>query len=261
MNRFYPTSELKPGVHPTAVVGNEVHMGGMAYVGPHAVVGDASRLGVACSIGAGCVVGKRVSLGEGCILHPNVTVYDNVDIGRSTIIHSGAVIGSGRIRLRSRERPLAQVSARWDASRSATSSRSAPTPASTAPPWGSRRSAKAPSSTTWSTWDTTAVLGVMWWLRRRPGFQGGVVVEDYAVIGGQVGIGDKARIESRATIGSGRGDPHVEDRAIRRDRLGNAGAAAAPAPRAVGQPRADFPSCGAKVAEIKRRLAELEGKH
>ena len=37
------------------------------------------------------------------------------------------------------------------------------------------------------------------------GFSGGVVVEDYAVIGGQVGIGDKARIESRATLGSGCG--------------------------------------------------------
>ncbi|MBV8731558.1 MAG: UDP-3-O-(3-hydroxymyristoyl)glucosamine N-acyltransferase, partial [Acidobacteriia bacterium] len=34
---------------------------------------------------------------------------------------------------------------------------------------------------------------------------GGVVVEDHAVIGGQVGIGDKARIESRAVLGSGCG--------------------------------------------------------
>ncbi len=37
------------------------------------------------------------------------------------------------------------------------------------------------------------------------GFSGGVVVEDYAVIGGQVGIGDKARIESGAILGSGSG--------------------------------------------------------
>jgi UDP-3-O-[3-hydroxymyristoyl] glucosamine N-acyltransferase len=37
------------------------------------------------------------------------------------------------------------------------------------------------------------------------GFSGGVVVEDYAVIGGQVGVGDKARIESRAIVGSGSG--------------------------------------------------------
>ena len=35
------------------------------------------------------------------------------------------------------------------------------------------------------------------------GFSGGVSVGDYAVIGGQVGIGDKARIEPRAVLGSG----------------------------------------------------------
>ena len=60
MNRFYPTLELQPGVHPTAVVGRDVEMGAMVYVGPHAVIGDASRLGVAAAIHAGCVVGKRV---------------------------------------------------------------------------------------------------------------------------------------------------------------------------------------------------------
>src|SRR5215469_18203537 len=85
MNRFYPTAELKPGIHPTAVIGKDVSMGAMVYVGPHAVVGDGSRLGVATSVGAGCYVGKRVVLGEGCILHPNVTVYDNVDIGRGVV--------------------------------------------------------------------------------------------------------------------------------------------------------------------------------
>jgi len=37
------------------------------------------------------------------------------------------------------------------------------------------------------------------------GLSGGVTVGDYAIIGGQVGIGDKARIESRAVLGSGCG--------------------------------------------------------
>src|SRR5215471_16198050 len=77
MNRFYPTAELKPGVHPTAVIGRDVEMGAMVYVGPHAAVGDGSRIGVATSIGAGSIVGKRVALGEGVVLHPNVTIYDN----------------------------------------------------------------------------------------------------------------------------------------------------------------------------------------
>ena len=94
MSRFYPTAELQPGVHPTAVVGMNVEMGALVFIGPNAVVGDGARIGVATSIGAGCSVGKRVVLGEGCVLHPHVTVYDNVDIGRGTILHSGCVIGA-----------------------------------------------------------------------------------------------------------------------------------------------------------------------
>src|SRR6516164_4177969 len=54
LSRFYPTAELQPGVHPTAVMGKNVEMGALVYVGPHAVVGDGARIGVACSIGAGC---------------------------------------------------------------------------------------------------------------------------------------------------------------------------------------------------------------
>ncbi|HUP04443.1 MAG TPA: UDP-3-O-(3-hydroxymyristoyl)glucosamine N-acyltransferase, partial [Bryobacteraceae bacterium] len=94
MSRFYPTMEIKPGVHPSAVVAKGVELGAMVYIGPHAVVGEGSRIGVAASIGAGCCVGKRVVLGEGVVLHPNVTVYDNVDIGRGSILHSGCVIGA-----------------------------------------------------------------------------------------------------------------------------------------------------------------------
>ena len=74
MNRFYPTVELTPGVHPTAVVGKNVEMGAMVYIGPHAVVGDATRLGVAVAIHAGSIVGKRVSLGEGCVLHSGCVI-------------------------------------------------------------------------------------------------------------------------------------------------------------------------------------------
>ena len=65
MNRFYPTAELKPGVHPTAVLGKGVEIGALVYIGPHAVVGDETRIGVATAIHAGCIVGNRVSLGEG----------------------------------------------------------------------------------------------------------------------------------------------------------------------------------------------------
>ena len=65
MSRFYPTAELKPGVHPTAVIGKDVEMGALVYIGPHAVVGDGTRIGVAASIGAGCDRGQARGAGRG----------------------------------------------------------------------------------------------------------------------------------------------------------------------------------------------------
>jgi UDP-3-O-[3-hydroxymyristoyl] glucosamine N-acyltransferase len=56
------------------------------------------------------------------------------------------------------------------------------------------------------------------------GFSGGVEVGDYAIIGGQVGIGDKVRIESRGNR-LGRGHPDLEDRARGPGGLGHSGAA------------------------------------
>src|ERR1035441_5853724 len=59
MSRFYPTAELKPGIHPTAVIGKDVEMGALVSIGPHAVVGDGTRIGVAASIGAGAIVDRK----------------------------------------------------------------------------------------------------------------------------------------------------------------------------------------------------------
>src|SRR3954467_12691018 len=44
LSRLYPTVELKPGVHPTAIIGRDVQLDAMAYIGPHAVIGDGSRI-------------------------------------------------------------------------------------------------------------------------------------------------------------------------------------------------------------------------
>src|SRR5262245_34500118 len=44
LSRLYPTTEIKPGVHPTAIVGRDVEIGAMSHIGPHAVIGDGSRI-------------------------------------------------------------------------------------------------------------------------------------------------------------------------------------------------------------------------
>ena len=255
MNRFYPTAELKPGIHPTAVVGAGVELGALAFVGPHAVVGDGTRAGVAVSIGAGCVVGKRVVLGDGTVLHPNVTIYDNVDIGRGVIIHSGAVIGAdgfGYVRENDRWHKFPQVG-RVEI--------------------GDFVEIGANSCVDRAALGVTVIgegtkldnmvhvahncrIGRHVVVAAQTGFSGSVVVEDHAVIGGQVGIGDKARIESRAVLGSGCG---VLTSKVVHSGETVWGTPARPLRQHLEQLAnlAKLPELRREVLELKRRVAEL----
>ena len=256
MNRFYPTAELKPGVHPTAVIGSGVELGTLVYVGPNAVIGDQSRIGLATTIGAGCVIGKRVSLGEGCVLQPNVTIYDNVDIGRGVILHSGAVIGAdgfGFVMENGRWHKFPQVGRVEIGDFVEIGANSCVD-----------RAALGVTSIGEGTKLDNIVhvahncrIGRHVVVAAQTGFSGGVVVEDYAVIGGQVGIGDKARIESRAVLGSGCG---VLTSKIVRSGETVWGTPARPLKTHLEQLAnlARLPEMRRDLTDIKRRLAELE---
>jgi UDP-3-O-[3-hydroxymyristoyl] glucosamine N-acyltransferase len=258
LNRFYPTTDLKPGIHPTAVVGEDVEIGAMVYIGPHAVVGNGTRIGVATSIGASTVVGKRVNLGEGCVLHPHVTIYDNVDIGRSTILHSGAVIGAdgfGYVMEQDRWQKFPQVGRVEIGDYVEIGANSCV----------DRAALGVTSIGEGTKLDNMVHVGHNCRIGRhvvvaaQTGFSGGVVVEDYAVIGGQVGIGDKARIETRAVLGSGCG---VLTSKIVRSGETVWGTPARPLKQHLEQLAnlSRLPDLRREVAELKRRLAELERK-
>ena len=240
VSRFHPTTELKPGIHPTAVVGSGVETGALVAIGAYATVGDNTRIGVSTDIGAGCRVGKRVAIGAGCVLHPGAIVYDNVDIGDGCILHSGSVIGAdgfGFVFTGERYEKFPQVG-RVEI--------------------GNHVEIGANSCVDRAALGVTVIgegtkldnmvhvahncrIGRHVVVAAQTGFSGGVVVEDYAVIGGQVGIGDKARIESRAVLGSGCG---VLTSKIVRSGAGGVGhprAAPQRAPGTARQPRAPPP--------------------
>jgi UDP-3-O-[3-hydroxymyristoyl] glucosamine N-acyltransferase len=256
MSRFYPTAELKPGVHPTAVVGAGVVMGALVAVGAHAVIGDGCRIGVATSIGPGCVLGKRVALGEGCVLHANVTVYDNVDVGRGAILHSGCVLGAdgfgfvmdgerwqkfpqvGRVEIGE----FVEIGANSCVDRAAL---------------GVTSIGEGTKLDNMVHVGHNCRIGKHVVVAAQTGFSGGVVVGDYAVIGGQVGIGDKARIESRAVLGSGCG---VLSSKIVRGGQTMWGTPARPLREHLEQLAnlARLPELRRQVALLERRLAQLE---
>jgi UDP-3-O-[3-hydroxymyristoyl] glucosamine N-acyltransferase len=174
------------------------------YVGPLVTIGAGVHLGAGTSVGAGSVIGDYVRIGNGCVLHAHVTVYHNVKIGNQVTLHSGCVIGAegfgyvlhdgiyekfpqvGRVELGDR----VEIGANSCVDRAALG---------------------VTSIGDGTKLDNLVHVGHNCRIGRnvvvaaQTGFSGGVVVEDYAVIGGQVGIGDKARIESRAVLGSGSG--------------------------------------------------------
>jgi UDP-3-O-[3-hydroxymyristoyl] glucosamine N-acyltransferase len=256
ISRFRPMAESRSGIHHTAVVGSQVELGARIYLGPHTAIGDSSRIGDRASIGAGCYIGQRVTLGEDCVLHPNVTIYDDVHIGRGTILHSGCVIGAdgfGYTMEHGRWHKFPQIGRVEIGDYVEIGANSCV----------DRAALGVTSIGEGAKLDNMVHVGHNCRIGRhvvvaaQTGFSGGVIVEDHAVIGGQVGIGDKARIETRAVLGSGCG---VLSAKVIRAGETVWGTPARPLKRHLETLAnlARLPELRDEVAQLKRRLAELE---
>lgn len=75
-------------IHPSAKIGQRVHIGALAVVGAGTTIEDD------CDIGAGCVIGENVIVGAGSLLQARVTIYAGCRLGERAVVHSGAVIGA-----------------------------------------------------------------------------------------------------------------------------------------------------------------------
>ncbi len=82
------------GIHPTAVLADDVVVDTTASIGPHASIGARSRIGAGARIGPGCVIGDDCEVGEDCQLVARVTLVTRVRLGRRVRVHPGAVIGA-----------------------------------------------------------------------------------------------------------------------------------------------------------------------
>jgi len=89
-----PPRPVQPGIHPTAVIGENVQLGRGVSVGPNVVIESGVKLGAETQLGAGVFLGEGVEIGSRCLLYPRVTVYPHVKIGDRVVLHAGAVLGS-----------------------------------------------------------------------------------------------------------------------------------------------------------------------
>ena len=94
LNHYYPERKPDPGIHPTAVIGENVVLGKDVSVGAYAIIESCSVIGDNCIIKSHVHIGHNVTLGEHTTIHPHVTIYDNCQIGARVCIHASTVIGS-----------------------------------------------------------------------------------------------------------------------------------------------------------------------
>ena len=88
------TPKVSCGIHPNAVIADDVLIGENVSVGANTVIESGVQLADNVSIGAGCFIGHGAKIGESTILWANITIYHRVEIGHHCLIQASTVIGS-----------------------------------------------------------------------------------------------------------------------------------------------------------------------
>lgn len=93
-NLLDSTPKAACGIHPSAVIADDVILGDNVSIGANAVIESGVQLADNVSIGAGCFIGHGVKIGEATTLWANITIYHQVEIGHHCLIQANTVIGS-----------------------------------------------------------------------------------------------------------------------------------------------------------------------
>jgi len=198
---LYPPKQHEPGIHPTAVISPSADIALTAFIGPHAVVGEYALVGAGSRVEAGVVIGANVTIGDECVVHPNATLYDGVAIGDRVILHAGVCLGAdgfGYVRDDMGYHKFPQIGtvvieddvelgAHTCVDRAAL---------------GRTRIGRGSKLDNLVHVGHNCDIGERVVIAAQTGISGSVVIEDDAIIGGQVGFGDHTRVLKGAVIGS-----------------------------------------------------------
>jgi UDP-3-O-[3-hydroxymyristoyl] glucosamine N-acyltransferase len=94
MGLFYPSLEPKKTIHPSALIGNNVHIGQGVSIGPQVMIEDNCSIGNDVIIHPQVVIREACQIGNHCEIHPQVCLYPNTILQERVIIHAGSIIGS-----------------------------------------------------------------------------------------------------------------------------------------------------------------------
>ena len=91
---FTPPVAVARGVHPTAVLGENVTLGDNVAILPFVVIADNVTIGNNSVIYSHTYIGADAQIGSDCLVYPGVSIRENCQLGSRVIVHSNAVIGS-----------------------------------------------------------------------------------------------------------------------------------------------------------------------
>lgn len=82
------------GIHPTAVVGENVTLGKNVALDSHVRIADDCEIGDNVVLYSGVYVGRGSGIGADTVIYPNTTIRERITIGNRCIIHGNVAIGS-----------------------------------------------------------------------------------------------------------------------------------------------------------------------
>ena len=91
---FAPPAPVRaPGIHPTAIVAENVSIGRNVHIGPYTVIERGATIGDGCTIEAQVYIGEDCRIGDGCHIYPQTTLREGTVLGKRVILHCGVRIG------------------------------------------------------------------------------------------------------------------------------------------------------------------------
>ncbi len=91
---FHPPIKETPGVSSQSVVSDSAVLGKDVTIYPLVYVGENAKIGDGTVLFPGVFVGDHSTIGFHGVIHSHVSIYAGMQIGDRVVIHSGAVIGS-----------------------------------------------------------------------------------------------------------------------------------------------------------------------
>ena len=82
------------GIHPTAVIAEDVQISEGVTIGPYVVIDKGSIIGKNTTISPGVLIGPYVTIGDDCFLHSGVIIREHCTLKNRVTIQPGTVIGS-----------------------------------------------------------------------------------------------------------------------------------------------------------------------